>query len=87
MRRPPPEPFVVRLEIRNRGEKCPRRGIPLVDIYLSGSDPKGPKQGLWMWQGGVTEVLAKLIAEWFAAYGAEVAYDGSATENPIEALF
>jgi len=58
------------LAIRSRGATCPRRGIPLVDVYLSGTGgPQGTAEGMWMWQGGISIPFAEAIASWFESAG------------------
>lgn len=69
----PPPPVTLGLELRDRGETCKSRGIPLVDAYLSGEGGKSNiAQGLWLWQGGVSLPFAEAIAGWFAEHGVTV---------------
>ncbi len=76
---------VPHLRIVSRGGKCPRRGIPLVDLYLSGTGgDKGMGEGLWMWHGDISEPVAEVIAEWFAARGVEIRRESF---RPDENLF
>lgn len=76
---------VPHLRIVSRGEKCRQRGVSLVDLYLSGAGgPKGMGEGLWMWQGGISEPVAEVIAEWFAARGVEIRRESFL---PTETLF
>lgn len=68
-----PPAIKLELELRDHGEVCPNRGIPLVDVYLSGSGGKSSiAQGCWMYRAGVSVPFAECIAGWFAERGVEV---------------
>jgi len=60
-----------------------RRGIPLVDVYLSGTGgPQGTAEGMWMWQGGISIPFAETIAAWFESVGVKVERD-AAINGPL----
>lgn len=68
-----PPAITLELELRDHGEMCPNRGIPLVDVYLSGTGGKSNiAQGCWMHATGVSVPFAECIAEWFAERGVTV---------------
>ena len=55
-----------KLTIKDRGEVCSRRSIPLVDVYLTDGGE------CWLSVGSVSVDQAKKIAEWFKAGGVRV---------------
>jgi len=75
------KPPTLKLDIRDRGEMCPRRGVPLVDLYLNGEGGKaGAAQGIWMHALGVSVPFAEIVAEWFAGHGVVVQKREASTE-------
>lgn len=64
-----PKLSTVVLKLCDRGETCPRRGIPLVDVYLSG---EGEEQGCWMHGLGLSVPFAESVAAWFREKGAAI---------------
>lgn len=62
------------LRICDRGETCPNRGIPLVDLYLTCSG------AMWMHNLGVSAPFAKEIAAWAALAGVAVQFEEPSSE-------
>lgn len=81
MSKKPPPPVTVTLELKDRGEVCPRRGVPLVDVYLNGVGGAGSiAQGCWLYRAGASLPFAEQMAAWFAERGAEVKREEASSE-------
>lgn len=79
MKKPPP--ITLTLELVDRGERCPNRGIPLVDLYLMGEGGKGQiGLGCWLQAHGMSVPMAGIVAEWFKEHGVKIAHEEVSTD-------